>query len=398
MTAAGRQDANGGAPGLSLFAAITDPAALTLQVSGTVTGWIFARNFTITVDPNTPSEEHMLCSTIVGSNPATITVVTRGYDGSIAVTHGQGAAVQHTFPATIVMDVERHIYVTAEDDHTQYLNSARHASPTLHDFGSPGSAHAYGVGTTAPADVGTTAAAGSGAAPARDDHRHKIGTGAVNVFGMFAAGVVGLAGEVAVLGGAAAAGTIDKFARIDHQHPVADGSIPFAKLLIADGAISGLKLTDATVTRAKILWGPYGRISLVGQAPNVSGSTLTVMHFDTTDYDADNLFVSTSRFQVPTGGAGPYRLTACLAWPADGATMTRRYIGLRVNGATIIADDSRNSVTVPSGVGTSSPVSATYRLAVADYVEVICRQDSAGTMTLPSSAASHFSAEFIRPT
>jgi len=46
------------------------------------------------------------------------------------------------------------------------------------------------LSSSAPADIGTTAAAGSGSTGARSDHVHKIGTGAINASTMFASGVV----------------------------------------------------------------------------------------------------------------------------------------------------------------------------------------------------------------
>lgn len=235
MTAAGRQDAAGGASALELAASITDPTALSVLVNGTVSGWIYSFPFTITVDPNTPAEEKMKCSTIVGASPATITVIQRGYDGTVPTTHGLGAAVTHTLPAAVVMDLERHVYDVTEDDHTQYLNALRHADPAHHEFGTPPDVFAFGAGATAPADVGTSASPGGGASPARDDHIHKLGAGSVASFGIVNSALLGLTADIAPVGNAAAAGTASKFARADHVHNV-DSVMTYAQISALAGA------------------------------------------------------------------------------------------------------------------------------------------------------------------
>lgn len=252
MTAAGRQDATGGASALELFATISDPTALTCQVNGTVSGWIFSRPFCITIDPLTPAEEKMLCSQIVGSNPATITIVARGYDDTVPTTHGQGAKVTHTLPASVIMDLERHVYNTVDDDHPQYLNTTRHATPANHEYGTPGNLFAFGPGDVDPADVGTAPSPGGGASPAREDHIHQIGAGAVDAFNMIDAALLGLVGDVAPLGGSAAAGIASKFARADHVHPVSDATIPEAKLVLDNGPKVNAHTGVSTMTYAQI--------------------------------------------------------------------------------------------------------------------------------------------------
>lgn len=245
MVAAGRQDATGGATALNLFAPMGFDD-LTCQVAGTVSGWVFSENFTMAIDPDTPTEEKLLCASIVGSSPATVTILERGYDNTNATNHNQGARVTHVFPATLAQDFERHIYDTTDDDHTQYLNTVRHQSATLHQYGV---GKALGPGTTTPADIGTVAAAGTGASPARDDHAHELADGAIDAFTLFAAAVIGVVGNVQPLGGAAAAGTGTAFARVDHVHPVTDASIPTAKLLFPAGDHLGISvLTYAQIS------------------------------------------------------------------------------------------------------------------------------------------------------
>lgn len=402
MTAAGRQDAAGGATALELFVAITDSAALSFQARGTVSGWVFSEPFTVSIDANTPSEEKLKCESVSGTNPVTFVVLERGYDDTVPTTHGAGAPVTHVLPSTVVMDLERHVYETTEDDHTQYLNEARHADPTQHEFGSPGDEFAFGAGATAGSDIATAAAAGTGDNPAREDHVHKVGAAAINAFTMFAAGVVGIVGEVQPLGGSAAAGTASKFARVDHVHNVSDASIAYAKLSIAAGDIAGSKIADlgistakiaaGAVTAAKITYGPYCRAHSAGQ--NVSASTLTLATFATVEYDASSLFTSTSRVTIPTGGDGLYDLSAAIVWATPGGEAdNRRYIAIRVNGSTLVAENSASSVVSTT---TTTPVSTVYKLVATDYVEVVVEQYSAGTLSNAALAASFFAATWLR--
>ena len=57
-------------------------------------------NFVICVDYGTSSEERMLCSS-VNTSTNTVTVVTRGYDGTTALTHSVGATVVHTISTDV---------------------------------------------------------------------------------------------------------------------------------------------------------------------------------------------------------------------------------------------------------------------------------------------------------
>lgn len=167
------------------------------------------------------------------------------------------------------------------------------------------------------------------------------------------------------------------------------------------GIKSTAQLADGIVTSAKIVWGPYGRVSLAGQSPTAASGVARVMNFDTVDYDTSGLFTNPdpthTRFTVPTGGDGVWDFSACLAWPPDGTTVSRRYIGLRVDGVTIIGEDPKASIGV-AGVGTATSVSTRYLLAVGQYVEVVARQDGAGTLTFAGTLTSHFEASFVRPT
>jgi microcystin-dependent protein len=80
--------------------------------------------FTIGIERGDPANEEVCLVTAV-PNGTTFTV-TRGYDGTDAVAHDAGVAVEHCVIALDYRDANAHIYDTGRDDHTQYLNEARY--------------------------------------------------------------------------------------------------------------------------------------------------------------------------------------------------------------------------------------------------------------------------------
>lgn len=77
--------------------------------------------FTIGVDRGTADEEAMLVTAI----SATTMTVERGYDGTSAVEHLSGAAVEHCVLREDYDDANDHIYNDLRDDHSQYLTLGR---------------------------------------------------------------------------------------------------------------------------------------------------------------------------------------------------------------------------------------------------------------------------------
>jgi hypothetical protein len=80
-----------------------DDTAGTFVVSST-TGWPVVP-FSILIDPDQPEEESCLVTFISGS---TLTV-TRGYDGTVALPHGSGAAVKHAATAADFREANLHV-------------------------------------------------------------------------------------------------------------------------------------------------------------------------------------------------------------------------------------------------------------------------------------------------
>lgn len=361
MTAAGRQDATGGASALQLFTPISDPNALSFQATGTVSGWVFTNPFTITIDPDTPSEEKIKCASVAGANPATFTVITRGYDNTVPTTHGIGATITHTFPAAIVMDVERHIYDPGEDDHGQYLTSGRHASPALHEYGTPGDQFAFGAGTTVPAGVALVASAGSSQNPARDDHVHAPDPT-----------LVGVTADITVVASTTLAGNTGRFADAGHEHALATGAVTQSNL-------------------ATGFYGPYCRAHQSGAIP-VATATFHTPAWDAVDNDAHSMFTDTSTVTIPAGAAGFYAVETEVVWSTPGGEpASRRYCVINVNG-TDGPDEGKPSV---SSFPTSQRVTATVALADGATVQIHTKQDSAGTLNI--AANSYLSVTWLRP-
>lgn len=213
-----RRTFTGGVPETTL-ASGCDASTLNLTISD-ATGWPTgsAGDFAIIIDRGTDSEEKVMVDTRVGTS-LTVASGGRGIDGTTGVTHNSGATVEHVLLARDIDEANAHIADTALDHHTQYLNNARHDVEARHTFGG-----AYGTPAT-PSNVGTTAAAGSGNNPAKEDHVHALGTGAVSAAGHFGAGVVDAAA-------------------------IATGAVGSAEL--ATDAVTTVKILDDNVTTSKL--------------------------------------------------------------------------------------------------------------------------------------------------
>jgi hypothetical protein len=87
----------GGAAATTIVGALTNVSS-TIAIAA-YTGWPSGSNpFYIVVSPGTASEEKMLV-TRTGSTDTTLTVVTRGVDGTSAVSHADGAEIYPVFTA-----------------------------------------------------------------------------------------------------------------------------------------------------------------------------------------------------------------------------------------------------------------------------------------------------------
>lgn len=186
MAAFDRRTLVGGAVATTLTGSM-DSSVLLASIDAT-SGWPTgsAGEWGIVIGRGTATEEKVLVTSRSG---AVLTLASggRGIDGTTAMSHAVGDTVEVCLLARDLDEANSHIADTAYDHHTQYLNSTRHDVEARHTFGA-----AYGTPAAA-ADISTAAATGTGNNPAREDHVHKIGAGAINSSGMFAAGVVAAA-------------------------------------------------------------------------------------------------------------------------------------------------------------------------------------------------------------
>lgn len=249
--------------------------------------------FFVTFENNEVGEERTLAASRSGNTLTFSGLGDRGLEGTAAILHPTGTTVQHTFSATEAEEANQHIFNTALDQHTQYLNVARHDITGRHAFGA-----ALGTpGTPVQLTPDTAGAAGTGVAPAREDHRHNIQAATAVTSGL-----------------ANAEGVSTSFARADHTHDQAALSVSTAELVdlgVTEGKLANLSVTSGklaalAVTAGKIAAGAINAANLILDA------TITLAKLaneDPVDLDASVTFVNPSANYVQgTGGYKTARL------------------------------------------------------------------------------------------
>ena len=119
--------------------------------------------------------------------------------------------------------------------------------------------------------------------------------------------------------------------------------------------------------------GPFTNVPAFSVGRNTTGNTLTtntytLVEFDNKSFDTDNAYdTSTYKFTVPSGKAGKYFFVSTVAMNANFAYVQLNIYknGSSVKRGTAVRNDA-SSVTV-AGV---------LDLAVGDYIQIYCRQDS----------------------
>lgn len=198
-----RKEFRGAATPLALSGTI-DADDLSVVTTGVVTGWPTGATdpFVVEIDRGVAGKaEKMLCASRSGN---TLTVTTRGYDGTTAVAHTAPAVVEHVIDAATIDEANDHVNDPTRDDHTNYLNVARHDLNARHLLGT--SVPAGTPGASAPGD---TAQQGVSTSGARSDHVHARSD---------AYGLVGAMASTSNPGDSASAGSASGLARIDHRH------------------------------------------------------------------------------------------------------------------------------------------------------------------------------------
>lgn len=194
-------------------------STMTLQDGSTFPGGGAAGKVVCTIDPDLPSEERIRYTSRTGN---TLNVVERGYgQGGTGQAHSAGATVRHSWSAVEASEAHDHVVDTTLDQHSQYLNTTRHAA-VVHTAGMLGT-------DSVTADKILAGAVGSA----------ELGAGAV-IAGKIAAGGVSAASQLA-------AGVVDAAA-------------------ILDGAVGTAEIATDAVTADEILAGTVGSAELAASA------------------------------------------------------------------------------------------------------------------------------------
>lgn len=393
------------------------------------TGWPTTGPYVMCIDRGLASEEKILIASRSGT---THTVSSRGYDGTSAVSHADDAVVEHVLDAVTLTESSNHINLTSQDDHTQYLNNARHDVTARHAFGSA-------LGTpAAPAAVATTAAAGTGAAPAREDHVHtladavvteaKLATDAVTTVKVAAAAITEaeIAASIAGNGLAGGAGTalsvnVDnstvelntdalrvKAAGITEAHLAASiagaGLAGGAGTALSVGADNStievvsdvVRVKDAGITQAKLAATPSASIRKTGTQVITNNTWTAIETFGTTEWDFTTTMLGVaSKITIPAGWGGKYLVSGEMTWTYD-ADLLGYAMGFSVNSDVTPAYKGAATSYYASSLYTpQSQYSLILNLAAGDVVRLWAYHlSSTGPNTVTDA---RFQVDFLKP-
>ncbi len=116
---------------------------------------------------------------------------------------------------------------------------------------------------------------------------------------------------------------------------------------------------------------------------NILNAAMTLLYFDSERYDTDNIHsttTNTSRLTIQT--AGKYLISGSVGFDAN--SNGYRWVRIQLNGAIPIAD----MITLPaSNQWTVLTVATIYDLVVGDVLELVCYQNSGGSLLAPSNNA-----------
>lgn len=121
------RDYSGAAKPTTLAGAISASATSFTVADGAGYPMGVAGPFVVTLDTGLASEEKILCASRTG-NTLTVESGGRGWDGTTASDHDNGASVAHTFSATDAREANAHVNDTEGDPHPQYLTAAEGAA------------------------------------------------------------------------------------------------------------------------------------------------------------------------------------------------------------------------------------------------------------------------------
>lgn len=286
------------------FSASVPGAGQTFTVAS-ATGYPATGRFTVVLDLGLASEEKILCSSRSGT---TFTVETRGYDDTTAQSH-TNPTVALKLPATIITALIEHVDGDELAPHATTLpvgTTAGHDTTTRHVFGAGNTAlgvpgtpttitpddsgsagtgarparedHRHAATTAAAISVGTANTEGTAATFARSDHVHELGAASIDAAALFAAGVVDSTalGANAVIAGKIAAGAINATTLFSSETAVPLGIGSYTPTLTnvtlgSGGTNFGFY---AKVGRLKVIWGQW----VLGTSGNVTGDIAISLH------------------------------------------------------------------------------------------------------------------------
>lgn len=354
-----REDYRGAAAALTLTNDLL-AASTSFGVTGDTSGWptgASGRPFGAVIDRGTAKEEKVLCSSLSAS---TITITSRGYDGTSAKDHSSGAAFEHYGPSASKMDdLDGHVYDTTRDDHSQYLpiNGSRALTGVTALAGTP-----LSIG-------GTANLSGSALTFARSDHVHAIEAAGISDSSMFASNVIPPA--------AIPASTIDvtKFASGIRPGFVVADATALALLSPTEGDVAWVRDTKVQIIYNGTVWEIIGGVNVYQAAATggpTSGSTALTLATITIPAMPATYRVELCGYWVPTNSAvgDVFDLTATVDGVTkatsrvtfDGATSLRRPFSIPTSTLTTISVNTattlRLQATRTGGSGTLTEVLA----------------------------------------
>lgn len=111
------RDYSGTAKPTTLNGAISAAATSITVADGTGYPTGAAGPFVVTIDAGLAAEEKVLCASRTGN---TLSVTSRGWDGTTASDHNNAASVAHTYSATDAREANTHVNATTGNPHPQY--------------------------------------------------------------------------------------------------------------------------------------------------------------------------------------------------------------------------------------------------------------------------------------
>ena len=152
--------------------------------------------------------------------------------------------------------------------------------------------------------------------------------------------------------------------KVEDRNRLVEAFLALETLITGSGGASSSKTHYARVNKAAL--------------QTITNNTITALIFDTTTIQNGGLHSDTTQnTRLTAQRAGWYTMGGNVQWAAAGAGI--RHIGVRINGATIIAStevDPTGATIVDQAISTS------YYLNVGDYAEIIVYQNSGGNLNV----------------